>query len=141
MLEVRSEIIEFSSTPTAPWMLQLETLQSLRGALHELLTGRRPFDGDTPLETMDRVREAQLGPLEEVEADVRPLLRACLARKPEERVGTAEAFRALLGPLRRARPEAGPFELARWVRGSESSTAQAHRPAETVLEEGEAEES
>lgn len=38
MLEVRSEIIEFSSTPTAPWMLQLETLQSLRGALQELLT-------------------------------------------------------------------------------------------------------
>jgi serine/threonine protein kinase len=113
---------------------------SLGTTLHELLTGRRPFDGETPLETMDRVREAQLGPLEEVEADVRPVLRACLARKPEERVGSAEAFRALLGPLRRARPEAGPFELARWVRGSESTPARAQRPAETVLEEGEEEE-
>jgi serine/threonine-protein kinase len=110
---------------------------SLGTTLHELLTGRRPFDGETPLETMDRVREAQLGSLAEVEADLRALLRACLARKPQERVSTAEAFRALLGPLRRARPEAGPFELARWVRSSESSPAQAPRPAETVQEEDE----
>jgi serine/threonine-protein kinase len=113
---------------------------SLGTTLHELLTGTRPFDGDTPLETMDRVREARLGPLEEVEPDVRPLLRACLTRKPEERVGSAEAFRALLGLLRRARPEAGPFELARWVRGSAAQPTQARRPAETVLEEGEVEE-
>ena len=35
-------------------------LFSLGTTLHELLTGRRPFDGDTPLETMDRVREARL---------------------------------------------------------------------------------
>jgi serine/threonine-protein kinase len=113
---------------------------SLGTTLHELLTGRRPFDGETPLETMDRVREARLGSLEEVEEDVRPLVRACLARKPEERVGSAEAFRVLLAPLRRTRPEAGPFELARWVRSREAVPAGASRPAETVLEEGEAED-
>ncbi|MDY7229278.1 serine/threonine-protein kinase [Hyalangium rubrum] len=108
---------------------------SLGTTLHELLTGRRPFDGETPLETMDRVREAHLGPLEEVEAELRPLLRACLARRPEERVASAEAFRALLSPLRRARPEAGPFELARWVQGSAGGPAGARRPTETVLED------
>jgi serine/threonine protein kinase len=109
---------------------------SLGTTLHELLTGRRPFDGDTPLETMDRVREAQLGPLDAVEEELRPLLRACLARKPEERVGSAEAFRALLAPLRRARPEAGPPELARWVRQVQAGAPEPQRPQETVLEEG-----
>lgn len=109
---------------------------SLGTTLHELLTGHRPFDGDTPLETMDRVREAQLGSLEEVEPDLRPLLRACLARKPEERVGSAEAFRALLVPLRRARPEAGPSELARWIQLAQSASPESLRPLETVLDDG-----
>ncbi|WP_224365959.1 serine/threonine-protein kinase [Hyalangium versicolor] len=109
---------------------------SLGTTLHELLTGRRPFDGETTLETMDRVREAQLGSLEDVEADLRPLLRACLTRKPEERVGSAEAFRTLLAPLRRARPDAGPSELARWIQRAQPVTPEPRRPAETVLEDG-----
>ena len=110
---------------------------SLGTTLHELLTGRRPFDGETPLETMDRVWEAQLGSLEGVDADVRPLLRACLTRKPEERVGSAEAFRTLLAPLRRARPEAGPSELARWLRSAMDGPPEPRETIKTVMEDGE----
>jgi serine/threonine-protein kinase len=83
---------------------------------------------------MDRIRLAQLGPLPDVDEDVQPLLRACLARNPEERLGSAEAFRRLLSPLRRARPEAGPSELARWLRQGEPSPPPAAL-AETVAED------
>jgi serine/threonine-protein kinase len=84
---------------------------------------------------MERIREADVGPLADVDEDLRPLLRACLARRPEERVASAEALHRMLSPLRRARPEAGPLELARWV-GDGLRAAQRHGPpAETVLEE------
>lgn len=110
-------------------------LFSLGITLHELLTGRRPFDGETPLETMERIREAEVGPLTEVEEALRPVLRACLARRPEDRPSSAEALRQWLSPLRRTLPEAGPPELARWVRES-LRAAQALGPvAETVLED------
>ena len=72
-----------------------------------------------------------------MEEDLRPLLRACLARKPEERVGSAEAFRALLTPLRRARPEAGPSELAQWFRRVQPVIPESRRTVETVLDDGE----
>jgi serine/threonine-protein kinase len=66
---------------------------------------------------------------------VRPVLRACLAKKPEDRPGSAEALHRLLSPPRRARPEAGPLELARWV-GEGLRAVQARGPlVETVLEE------
>ncbi|WNG13427.1 serine/threonine-protein kinase [Cystobacter fuscus] len=110
-------------------------LFSLGITLHELLTGRRPFDGDTPLETMERIREAQVGALSDVAEDVRPVLRACLARGPEDRVASAEALRRMLSPLRRARPEGGPSELARWVREGLGQGPSGGAPGETVLEE------
>ncbi|MFL5356852.1 serine/threonine-protein kinase [Archangium sp.] len=112
-------------------------LFSLGTTLHELLTGRRPFDGETPLETMERIREADVGALADVDVDedVRPVLRACLARRPGDRPGSAGELRRMLSPLRRARPEAGPPELARWVREG-LRASQGHAPAAgTVLEE------
>ncbi|WP_257463475.1 serine/threonine-protein kinase [Archangium lipolyticum] len=110
-------------------------LFSLGTTLHELLTGRRPFDGETPLETMERIREADVGPLEDVDEDLRPALRACLARGPEDRPGSAEDVRRMLSPARRARPEAGPPELARWVRESLGAAREGSRVEETVLED------
>jgi serine/threonine-protein kinase len=111
-------------------------LFSLGITLHELLTGRRPFDGETPLKTMERIRDAELGALDEVEEELRPLLRACLARRPEDRVPSAEEFRERLAPLRRARPEAGPAELARWVREGLGETRRSAGSLETVAEDG-----
>ena len=110
-------------------------LFSLGITLHELLTGHRPFDGDTPLETMERIREARPGPLTDVDEDLRPVLRACLARKPEDRVASAEALRRMLSAPRRARSEAGPAELARWVRAGLGQGRPSGSSEGTVLEE------
>lgn len=110
-------------------------LFSLGILLHELLTGRRPFDGETPFETLENIREAKLGPLADVDEDLRPVLHACLARRPEDRVASAEALHRLLTPPRRARPDAGPLELARWVRGGLGEPRAGTPNQETVLEE------
>ncbi|WNG39534.1 serine/threonine protein kinase [Archangium violaceum] len=110
-------------------------LFSLGTTLHELLTGRRPFDGETPFETMERIREADVGPLPDVDEDLRPLLRTCLARRPEDRPGSAEALCRMLSPLRRARPDAGPAELARWARDALGATREGARAEATVLED------
>lgn len=37
MLSVRSEVIEFGSLPTAPWMSQLGTLELLQARMRQLL--------------------------------------------------------------------------------------------------------
>jgi eukaryotic-like serine/threonine-protein kinase len=66
---------------------------------------------------------------------VRPVLRACLARRPEDRVASAEALRRMLSPLRRARPEGGPSELARWVREGRGQGHTGGSSSGTVLEE------
>jgi serine/threonine-protein kinase len=78
--------------------------------LVELLTGSRPFDAATPLETMDRVREALRPPLLEVPEALRPALWRAFEKDPAQRFATAEAFRRALGAA-----AAGP-ELAAWVR-------------------------
>jgi serine/threonine-protein kinase len=108
---------------------------SLGITLHELLTGRRPFDGESAFETMERIREAEVGALAEVDEQVRPLLRACLARRPEERP-PAEELRQKLSAVRRVRPEAGPSELARWVRAGGGAGKGSAQAAETVAEDG-----
>jgi serine/threonine-protein kinase len=63
------------------------------------------------------------------------VLRACLARRPEDRPGSAEVLRQLLSPLRRARAEAGPPELARWVREGLGQGGAGGSTSGTVLED------
>ncbi len=83
--------------------------------LAELLTGRRPFDAQGPVQTMDRIRDGA-PTLDGVADDLQPMLRRCLQTDPATRY---EEIGALLGPLRaarRARPDTGSTELAAWVR-------------------------
>ena len=84
--------------------------------LAELVSGQRPFDGATPLDTMDRVREAVRPELAGVDADLRRLLWTALAREPGQRFASAEAFRLELAVLRRAGPDVAGPALAGWVR-------------------------
>ena len=75
---------------------------SLATLMVELLTGARPFDGPTPLETMDRIREARPPVLENVSPELVSVLRRALAKDPAERFPSSRALRAALqasGPV------------------------------------------
>jgi serine/threonine-protein kinase len=84
--------------------------------LVELLTGARPFDGATPLETMDKVREAAPPALDAVAEDLRPLLLKALQKDSAARFASSEALRQALVAARLRRPPVAPPDLASWVR-------------------------
>jgi len=82
--------------------------------LCELLTGVRPFDGGSPLETMERIRAAEPPELPALDEDLRRLLLRCLARDPLDRFADERALLLELHLSRRVR-FAGPLDLARQV--------------------------
>jgi eukaryotic-like serine/threonine-protein kinase len=79
----------------------------------ELLTGLRPFDGATPLATMDAIRAAALPPWPELGPDDRALLARCLAAAPSERASAVDVRRAL--SAMRATSAVSIADLAAWV--------------------------
>ena len=81
----------------------------------ELVTGRRPFDGATAVETMDRIREGVASRLDALPSDLRELATRCLAVDPRLRWPDMAAVRERLQEARRARAPVGSAELARWV--------------------------
>lgn len=92
---------------------------SLGITLTELVTGQRPFDGDSPLETMDLIRQAKPPVLQhkdsqDIDEDLDRLIHRCLAKQPTERFASSEELRAAIAKCRITRPAAAP-DLARWV--------------------------
>ena len=87
--------------------------------LHECLLGWRPFDGAGPLETMERLREAELEDdhdYGDLELETVSLLSRALAKDTHERFAgdAARLARALQGARRNQRP-VGALDLADWV--------------------------
>lgn len=90
---------------------------ALAVTLHECLLGRRPFDGDNPLEVMEAIRLAELGPdhdFGDLDDELIALLRRGLARAPMQRPDAA-AFARALAAARRRQPPVAAFDLAAWV--------------------------
>lgn len=83
--------------------------------LYEMLTGARPYDGDGPLETMERIRAAAPPAVASLDVDLAAVVTRCLARSPRDRFPDAAALARALATARRTRAPAGPEELARWV--------------------------
>jgi serine/threonine-protein kinase len=76
--------------------------------LYELLTGRRPFQGRDPKETIQHVLAARPEPPRRLRPDIAPELEAvvlrCLEKKPNDRYGSARALAQDLERWLRAEP-------------------------------------
>jgi len=104
----------------------------LGAILYECLTGRPPFKGATPLDTLDQVRRLDPVPPRRLRGDVPPEVEViclrCLAKEPGRRYASAAELaddlgRYLAGEPIRARP-AGPTErLVKWARRKPTAAA------------------
>jgi tetratricopeptide (TPR) repeat protein len=107
-------------------------IYSLGTMLYEMLAGRPPFRGDSPLDTISQIRDSEPTPLRQLvpslPRDLETIVTKCLAKKPDERYETAQA---LADDLRRfidgkpilAKPHSRLVHISRWCRRRPTLTA------------------
>jgi serine/threonine-protein kinase len=82
--------------------------------LSELVCGRRPFDGEGPHDTMERIRRAEPPDVAALPEPARAIVLRCLRREPAARFPDTPSLARALAAARRALPTVGELELAGW---------------------------
>jgi serine/threonine protein kinase len=90
--------------------------------LVELATGARPFDGETPLATMENVRRGIRPDLAALPASVATLALRALSAAPADRHASPEALRLAIAAARRELAPVALPDLATWIVAGERST-------------------
>ena len=85
----------------------------LGATLVELVTGARPFAGETPWMLLDAIKSGATWPLPD---DLLAIAHRALAFDARDRFPTIEDMRLAIADAQRAREPAGVVELAAWVR-------------------------
>jgi serine/threonine protein kinase len=100
-------------------------LYALGAILYKLLSGRPPFDGESPMEVLDQVRSADPVPLRQLRPnlprDVETICLKCMAKEPQRRYDSAAGLADDLARFLEGRPilarPVGIIERAwRWSR-------------------------
>jgi serine/threonine-protein kinase len=81
----------------------------------ELITGQRPFAGDTPWATMESIRNGEAR-LDGVAGDIAAIARRAFAVDPRARFPSVDDLREAVMRAQQARPPCGPVALGGWVR-------------------------
>ena len=106
-------------------------LYALGVVAHEMLTGRRPFDKNTPVATaLAQVNDPPPPLPPHVPAELRELIEQCLAKKPEDRPRSARELGERLGLADSDLGEPMPVAASRVVGAAETADAEVDdRPA------------
>jgi serine/threonine-protein kinase len=82
--------------------------------LVELVTGTRPFAGETPWALLDAIRGGTPA-LDGLPDDLHAIASRVLAPAAADRFASIDHMRAAIADARRRRPSAGPLDLAAWL--------------------------
>lgn len=83
--------------------------------LMELCLGRRPYDAESVMATLDKIRQAAPPDLSGLGGDLQTILYRCLQREPAERYASAAELRLEIARLRRYLPLVSCSDLGSWV--------------------------
>lgn len=104
--------------------------------LHELLLGRRPFDGDGPLATMEAIRRAELAAdhdFGDLGPGLRAILRRALAPAAAERFPSSGELARAISQCRREEAIAGALDLAEFLADEGSASSGGGEPAASTM--------
>jgi hypothetical protein len=108
---------------------------SLGIMIHEMVTGQRPFNGNSPTEIIDQILHAEPPPLigpagsEAATGKLARIVRRCLAKEHERRYSTtAELLAELRGGIPRGEPGSVPLSTERQPSRDRTAPAYASTP-------------